>query len=119
MLVCLLIPAIIFAATYYGGVGAGYVWLFMNAFFLLTWIAYVHYKLEPGLHLQWLFKDILAIYIPMLAVAIPVIYFAFENESRLLSLLYVAAVGLALITIAALSSSLVRSFVTFKFKKSY
>lgn len=119
VLVCLLIPAIIFAATYYGGVGAGYVWLFMNAFFLLTWIAYVHYKLEPGLHLQWLFKDILAIYIPMLAVAIPVIYFAFENESRLLSLLYVAAVGLALITIAALSSSLVRSFVTFKFKKSY
>ena len=119
VLVCLLIPAIIFAATYYGGVGAGYVWLFMNAFFLLTWIAYVHYKLEPGLHLQWLFKDILAIYIPMLAVAIPVIYFAFENESRLLSLIYVAAVGLVLITIAALSSSLVRSFVTSKFKKSY
>lgn len=119
VMVCLLIPAIIFAATYYGGVGAGYVWLFMNTFFLLTWIAYVHYKLEPGLHLQWLFKDILAIYIPMLVVAIPVIYFSFINESRLSSLLYIIVVGFIVILVAAVSSSLVRSFVSSKLKKSY
>ena len=119
VLVCLLIPAIIFAATCYGGIGAGYVWLFMNSFFLLTWVAYVHYKLEPRLHLQWLFNDILSIYVPMLVVAIPVVYFSFNNESRLLSLLYVSAVGLALIATAAISSSLVRSFILPKIKKSY
>lgn len=114
VMVCLLIPAIIFAATHYGGVGAGYVWLFMNTFFLLTWIAYVHYKLEPGLHLQWLFKDILAIYIPMIVVAMPVIYYSFHNESRLLSLLYVAIVGSVVILIAAASSSLFRIEVLYK-----
>lgn len=119
VMVCLLIPGIIFAATYYGGIGAGYVWLFMNAFFLLTWIAYVHFKLEPGLHLQWLFKDILAIYIPMIVVAILVIYLSFHNESRLLSLLYVATVGLVVLSVTAVSSSLVRNYVSSKFMKSY
>ena len=117
VMVCLLIPAIIFAATYYGGVGAGYVWLFMNAFFLLTWIAYVHYKLEPGLHLQWLLKDILSIYIPMTLIAMQVMFFPFESLSRLSSIAYVVVIGIALITVAALGSSLVRNFVWLKLKK--
>lgn len=114
VLVCLLIPAIILAATYYGGVGAGYVWLFINAFFLLTWIAYVHYKLVPRLHLKWIFNDILSIYVPMIIVAITVLFFPFQIESRLLSLLYVASIGLALITTASLGSSLFRKEVLYK-----
>lgn len=119
VLVCLLVPAIIFSATYYGGVGAGYVWLFMNAFYLLTWIAYVHYKLEPGLHLQWLLKDILVIYIPMIVVAMAVIYLSFHNESRLLSLLYVVTVGLVVISVAAAGSSLVREFFISRFQLKF
>lgn len=58
------VPVIITAATYYGSVGAGYAWAGANGIFLLTWVAYVHQKLEPGLHTTWLSKDVLLICFP-------------------------------------------------------
>lgn len=58
------VPVIVTAATYYGSVGAGYAWAGANGIFLLTWVAYVHQKLEPGLHTTWLSKDVLLICFP-------------------------------------------------------
>lgn len=59
--VVLLIPAIIWAASQYGGVGAGYVWLAMNLISFVTWLPLVHRKFEPGLNLKWYFQDVLTI----------------------------------------------------------
>jgi O-antigen/teichoic acid export membrane protein len=65
--VVLLIPAIIWAASQYGGVGAGYVWLIMNLISFVAWLPLVHRKFAPGLNLKWYFQDVLIIF---LAVAI-------------------------------------------------
>lgn len=60
--VVLLIPFIIWAASKYGGVGAGYVWLIMNLLSFVVWLPLVHRKFAPGLNLKWYFQDILLIF---------------------------------------------------------
>lgn len=59
--VVLLVPSIIWAASQYGGVGAGYVWLGMNLISFVAWLPFVHRKFEPGLNLKWYVRDVLAI----------------------------------------------------------
>jgi len=63
----LLIPSIIWAASQYGGVGAGYVWSIINLIFFVAWLPLIHRKFTPGLNCKWYFQDVLIIY---LAVAI-------------------------------------------------
>lgn len=63
-LAVLLIPAILLAAARAGGIGAGWVWLSMNAVYLFGWVAFVHGKLEPGLHVEWMRRNVLPILIP-------------------------------------------------------
>lgn len=61
--VVLLIPFIIWAASRYGGVGAGYVWLIMNLLSFVAWLPLVHRKFAPGLNLKWYFQDVLIIFL--------------------------------------------------------
>lgn len=61
--VLLLIPAIIWAASKYGGEGAGYVWLVMNLISFVAWLPIVHNKFEPGLNLKWYVQDVLVIFL--------------------------------------------------------
>lgn len=61
-----LIPTIIWAASEHGGVGAGWAWLGINSLYLILWVGYVHHKLQSGLHVGWLSKDILGIYAPVI-----------------------------------------------------
>lgn len=62
LFVVVLIPAIIWAASQYGGVGSGYVWLVMNLISFVAWLPLVHHKFEPGLNLKWYGQDILIIF---------------------------------------------------------
>ena len=61
--VVLLIPAIIWAASQYGGVGAGYVWLVMNLVTFVAWLPVIHRKFAQGLNLKWYVQDILIIFL--------------------------------------------------------
>lgn len=92
-MVVVLIPCIIWAARSYGGLGAAYVWLAMNAVYLLTWVGYVHHKLEPGLHRPWFIDDVLKIILPAFVVALMAISFNPDLDSRIANLFYVALVG--------------------------
>lgn len=56
--VLFLIPSILWAASQYGGVGAGYVWLTMNLVNLVVWVPIVHNKFAPGLNRLWFSRDI-------------------------------------------------------------
>lgn len=103
-LVVVLIPSIIYAATYYGAIGAGYVWLLTNGVFFSCWVAYVHYKIEPGLHWHWLSRDVVAIILPALVAAYILTKFDLQLEGRMQSLAIVAVLGILTITIAALAS---------------
>lgn len=110
-LVVILIPSIIFSATHFGGIGAGYVWLIMNALFLFVWVAYVHHKLEPNLHLKWLFNDALKILLPSLLIAPIAFYYAqtLDLAGRLDNLIYVTVTGFIIVMSSLLFSSVVRT----------
>jgi len=112
-LVIILIPSVIYAATKFGGIGAGYVWLTMNALFLFGWVAYVHHKLEPGLHVKWLFKDVVLLTLPAMLVAVFIsLLFPVEAlNGRLYNLLFVIIVGLFLFISSAMFSEKFRVII--------
>ena len=108
-LVIILIPSVIYAATRFGGVGAGYVWLTLNVLFLLCWVAYVHHKLESGLHLKWLLNDVLKIILPSCLVAL-FIYLIYPQTSlfgKFDSILYVMLFCLSVVLFSLPFSSVV------------
>lgn len=111
----ILIPAIIVAATYYGSVGAGYVWAGLNGLFLLSWVAYVHHKLEPGLHHTWLIKDFFLICLPGLLIAQAASTFLPMGDIRVQNLLYIAGLGGTITILSATSSPAIRNMIAIKF----
>ncbi|WP_291997850.1 oligosaccharide flippase family protein [Candidatus Accumulibacter sp. ACC012] len=58
LFVVLLIPSIVAATYWYGATGAGWAWLGANTAYFLLWVPLVHHRLAPGLHWQWLGRDI-------------------------------------------------------------
>jgi O-antigen/teichoic acid export membrane protein len=109
-MVVLLIPILVVAATYFGGVGAGWVWLTMNALYLFGWVAYVHGRLEPGMHKEWITKNVLAIMLPTVAVgtALSLLFPPVLNQ-RALAFVHVTIFAITCFATAGLSSSLIRS----------
>ena len=110
VLVIILIPSIIYAAINNGGLGAGYVWLIMNALFLFLWVAYVHKKLEPNLHVKWLFNDILKVILPsaLLGWGLASIFPEVVND-RSMALFKVLAISVMLFVLSFLFSDLYKS----------
>lgn len=111
----LLIPAIIVAATYHGGVGAGYTWAGINGFFLFIWVAYVHHKVEPGLHLNWISKDFLATCMPPLAIGIALFFLMYDSSAPSSYLPYVMTTAISVIFTSIFASSRIRK----KMKKDF
>lgn len=66
----LFLPSLYFAVTSYGMVGAGYAWIAANLSLFLFWLPVVHRRFLKGVHLQWLFEDILPIGLLPIATAI-------------------------------------------------
>jgi len=118
-LVIVLIPSVIYAATKFGGIGAGYVWLTMNALFLFGWVAYVHHKLEPGLHLKWLVNDALkVILLPMLMTVIILYGNYTSNLTGVLdNLIYVMVTGGGIMMSSLFFSDIVRVKLKSKFSR--
>jgi O-antigen/teichoic acid export membrane protein len=109
-----LIPAIIWAASEYGGVGAGWAWLSINSLYLILWVGFVHHKLVPDLHNSWLMQDILGIYTPVIVMFFVLDKFPMEYQTRMESFYGLVVFSLAAIVIAAVSSSVVRGLVNKK-----
>lgn len=108
-LVVLLIPSIAFAALRAGGIGAGWVWLATNAIYLFGWVAFVHGRLEPGLHAEWMQRNVLPILVPtaLVGIVISAIPLA-ETGGRWPALMQVIMVMTACIAIACLGAADVR-----------
>jgi O-antigen/teichoic acid export membrane protein len=66
--VLFLIPAIIWSASRYGGIGAGCVWLVMNVLYFVAWVPLVHSRFEPGLNAPWFGRDVSAIGVVIISI---------------------------------------------------
>lgn len=106
-----LIPAIVWAATYYGAEGAGWAWLGINTLYLITWVGYVHHKLVPSLHVTWLLRDILQIYIPVSLTMFLLWLYLPEFESRLTVIILLIVSSLISLVVAMISSDFLRRYI--------
>jgi len=112
LLLFILIPSIVLSAVYYGAIGAGYAWVLVNALYLFIWVAVVHQKLQPGLHWNWLFKDVLMIVVPMILLGLIILLVELNLSSRLSNLLYVIVFGGLVFLSATIMSSDARDFIS-------
>lgn len=117
-MVVMLIPAMVWAATHFGGIGAGYAWLGMNLIYFIFWVGYVHHMLQPGLHLHWLTKDGLIIYLPVFFLLLLFSRWPIESESRWLIFLYLTGVSSVSILVAALASGYIRAKLVGKLRNA-
>ena len=106
--VVLLIPAIIWAASQFGGIGAGYVWLGMNLLSFVAWLPLVHRKFVPGLNLKWYGQDILLIYVPVIILGYGLSNWLPLNDNRWLQFAEIMRVGLLVLLTGVLASSEMR-----------
>jgi len=105
--VVLLIPSIIWAASQYGGVGAGYVWLVMNLIVFVAWLPLVHRKFAPGLNLKWYVQDVLIIFLVTTVVGCCSNILLSHSDSRGWQIGAVMSFGLFLLLAGASVSSAV------------
>jgi len=55
-------PLILFSAYHYGALGTGITWFLMQTTAFFIWPPVVHHKYAPGIHREWIIKDILPIF---------------------------------------------------------
>lgn len=63
LFVVLFIPLLAWATRHYGMIGAGYAWIAANLLPFLLWLPMVHGRFAKGLHLPWMFQDIVKVII--------------------------------------------------------
>ncbi|GAB1152045.1 MAG: oligosaccharide flippase family protein [Shewanella algae] len=110
IILIVLIPSIVFAASSYGAIGAAWVWLSLNMFMFFIWVGYVHKKLFPGLHIKWLLEDILIVIIPISIVCFIISLVPFQLLSRVEALVFSVGVALICLIVAILSSPMSRFY---------
>lgn len=116
-MVLALIPCIIFAASKYGAIGAGCVWLSVNVLYFFFWVAYVHTKIQPGLHWTWVANDVLKIVVPATFTAFIVANFFSFYGDRLDSFIFVVYFALLTLAVSIAASDIGRRWMV-KFYKS-
>ncbi|MCV2369881.1 oligosaccharide flippase family protein [Roseateles oligotrophus] len=108
LFVLILIPSVIWAATAFGMIGAGWAWLGANFLSFLFWVPVVHRSFLRGLHARWLAHDIGAIAVlPCIAGGGAYCLLQWSHE-RLPVAISIALLSLALFIVTAAGSSYVR-----------
>ncbi|MDT8922064.1 oligosaccharide flippase family protein [Pseudomonas taiwanensis] len=100
-----LIPAMVFSASKFGGIGAGWAWLLVNALFFFIWVTYTHYRLEPGLQWRWLGLDCMRTLVPTALVVWGVVSVMSFSNMRWVALLQVSGVGVVALIVSFVSSA--------------
>lgn len=112
-----LLPAIIFSAKFYGGVGAGLAWLIINGLFFFLWVSYVHSKLIPGKHYSWLVNNFLVIIIPTILANILISKLSITLSGRIDCIIYVISISIISLIISLTSSSCFRIYFINKIRR--
>ena len=104
----LLLPSLLWGTLNYGAVGAGWAWVVSHIIFFLLWIPFIHGRFEPGLHLKWLFNDIVPIVSIVVLFTLMYSTINFGIQSRALLSIYLILLGLVMLIFASLGTKAVR-----------
>lgn len=105
----LLVPSIIWGASQFGGVGAGYVWLGVNLIIFVAWLPIIHNKFEPDLNLKWYAEDTLIIFLSIAMAGHFLRPFFLHGDSRWSLISGIIAFGFMVLLAGACASSFVRA----------
>jgi O-antigen/teichoic acid export membrane protein len=113
LLAIIAIPLIFFSAYYYSAIGTAIAWFLIQTISFLIWPPIIHRKYAPGIHYEWLVKDIfptLIIVVVMLA-GIKMMPINFGLMNRYESFTIIAGFTMAVLTASVLASSTCRHFL--------
>ncbi|WP_010605758.1 oligosaccharide flippase family protein [Pseudoalteromonas maricaloris] len=117
LMVLILIPLVIYAAKQFGGVGAGWVWLSVNLFYLILWASFVHSKLAKKLVYSWLVTDVLLILLPTAIVTSIFSSTLIDNKlSVLMQVIQIILVAIVSLFVSIVCSNGIRAQFVRKFK---
>jgi O-antigen/teichoic acid export membrane protein len=109
MFVVFLVPALLWATTTFGMVGAGYTWLALNVLYFVFWVPLVHRRFVPGLHMAWLGRDLLPIALATVLPALLANSVLTLPAGRVQAGLAIGVLSVVLLACAALGASAVRA----------
>jgi O-antigen/teichoic acid export membrane protein len=114
--VVILVPCILIAVPIYGSIGAAWIWVVLNAGYVLLGIFFMHRKLLVSEKIRWYGQDVL---LP-LAVAFSAAYLARNllpaPESRFDELAALAFISLMVLCLTALAAHRIRESLMFHFR---
>lgn len=111
LLLLTLAPAMAWAAYRGGMEHAGLVWMACNALYLLLWVPVKHRRHWPGMHLQWLTRDIAPIALPVLIVSALWQGLVAAPADRVSAALQIGALGALLLLTAGAASPVLRRWL--------
>lgn len=109
--IVILIPSLIWTTSQYGMTGPGYAWLLGNIVYLVVWVPKVHHHFMPFVHVKWLFEDIFPILFPTILSVIILYLIVDFSQNRLDVAIRIIFICFTLVTVSALSSSILRPFI--------
>lgn len=111
LFVLMLIPSIVWAASHYGMIGAGWAWLLSNALYFFAWVPLVHRRHAPGLHLGWLLADVAKPVVLPVGLALVLTQFIPLGNGRLGLAMILAAVGFLLLSLSLLLATRINALL--------
>jgi len=102
--VILVVPAILWATPYYGAMGAAWIWVILNAGYLLIGIHFIHFRLLPGEKWRWYLNDV--IYPALGALIMATFFFLIRPDSmmKLTEWVWFLVTGLCVVFASAMAA---------------
>ena len=107
--VALLVPMLFLVVPRYGGIGAAWVWVALNAGYLLIGVHFMHLRLLPSEKWRWYGRDVIAPASAAAAAALACRYCMPNRAGTMIELLVLAFTSACVVIAAALVSPLVRA----------
>jgi len=100
------VPIVIWAAYSYGAIGVAIVWFAFRLISFLIWVPIVHHKFAPGIHKDWIMKDIFPVFITTIIFMLIISYMDLTFEyDRVVIFLLLSAIGLVLLILNSFVST--------------
>lgn len=92
-----LIPAIILLVPKFGFYAAAWIWVILNAFYLLFYINFMHRKILIGEKSAWYIRDIMIPLLPIIAIGLLVHYVDLGGRSKVVNTATISLCGMAML----------------------
>lgn len=107
--VAVLVPMLFLVVPRYGGIGAAWVWVVLNAGYLLFGIYFMHLRMLPSEKWRWYGQDVIVPASAALATALACRYCMPNRTHRMIEVLALVLTSACVVITAALVSPLVRA----------